>query len=89
MKKKTPNRSKRKLSKKEIEQRRAAGSSGRGEAKAKGGSIGGSATSSAKRRTARQNAKLGGRPGNPEIKRIMQQRGVSRQRAWQIWKSQQ
>lgn len=26
----------------------------------------------------------GGRPGNPEIKRIMQERGVSRQRAHQI-----
>jgi hypothetical protein len=26
----------------------------------------------------------GGRPGNPEIKRIMEERGVSRQRAHQI-----
>lgn len=35
-------------------------------------------------RTARENGRLGGRPGNPEIKRIMEKLGVSRQRAWQI-----
>jgi hypothetical protein len=29
----------------------------------------------------------GGRPANPEIKRIMQRRGVSRQRAHQILRS--
>jgi hypothetical protein len=27
---------------------------------------------------------LGGRPGNPEVKRIMAERGVTRQRAHQI-----
>lgn len=37
-------------------------------------------------RASRKNGKLGGRPGNPKIKQIMEERGVSRQRAWQIWK---
>ncbi len=41
-------------------------------------------TSEAKAVSSRENGKRGGRPGNPEIKRIMQERGVSRQRAHQI-----
>lgn len=51
----------------------------------------GSSTSARKARAARRNGQLGakhgikgGRPGNPEIKRIMQKRGVTRQRAHQI-----
>ncbi len=46
----------------------------------------GSVTSASKARAARKNGKLGGRPGNPEIKRIQKQLGVTRQRAWVIWK---
>lgn len=46
----------------------------------------GSVTSSRKAKASRKNGMLGGRPGNPEIRRIMQQRGVSRQRAHQILK---
>ncbi|HEV7523221.1 MAG TPA: hypothetical protein VGP89_19120 [Candidatus Angelobacter sp.] len=34
----------------------------------------------------KQGGKAGGRPGNPEVKRIMAERGVSRQRAHQILK---
>lgn len=49
-------------------------------------SAAGSVTSSRKTRAVRANGRLGGRPGNPEIKRIMQKLGVSRQRAWQILK---
>jgi hypothetical protein len=49
----------------------------------------GSVTSPRKKRTSRANGKQGGRPGNPAIKRIMRQRGVTRQRAWVIWKEQQ
>jgi hypothetical protein len=41
-------------------------------------------TSKRKALAARRNGQLGGRPGNPEIKRIMAERGVTRQRAHQI-----
>ena len=44
----------------------------------------GSATSEAKSSAARANGAKGGRPANPEIKRIMAERGCSRQRAHQI-----
>ncbi|HKW75349.1 MAG TPA: hypothetical protein VJN64_07475 [Terriglobales bacterium] len=54
----------------------------------------GSKTSERKAEAARRNGLLGGphgikggRPANPEIKRIMQERGVSRQRAHQILRS--
>jgi hypothetical protein len=46
----------------------------------------GSVTSKRKARAARKNGQSGGRPGNPAIKRIMRERGVSRQYAWKIWK---
>jgi hypothetical protein len=52
----------------------------------------GSVSSPAKARAVRENGELGGRPegsGNPAIKRIMRERGVSRQRAWVIWKARQ
>lgn len=49
----------------------------------------GSVTSKAKTRTSKENGKQGGRPGNPAIKRIMKQRGVSRQRAWVIFQKSQ
>lgn len=41
-------------------------------------------TSKRKAEAVRLNGAKGGRPGNPEIKRIMAERGVSRQRAHQI-----
>jgi hypothetical protein len=44
----------------------------------------GAAASRRKTRAVRKNGRLGGRPGNPEIKRIMEERGCSRQRAHQI-----
>jgi hypothetical protein len=52
----------------------------------------GSVSSPAKARASRENGDLGGRPkgsGNPAIQRIMRERGVSRQRAWVIWKDRQ
>lgn len=52
--------------------------------RAAAGRKGGSVTSRAKVRAARNNGKRGGRPANPAIKRIMRERGVSRQRAHQI-----
>jgi hypothetical protein len=48
------------------------------------GLIGGRAATEAKAAAARVNGKRGGRPGDPEIKRIMAARGVTRQRAHQI-----
>lgn len=50
----------------------------------KGGLATAGLTSKRKARAARKNGKLGGRPGNPEIKRIMAALGVTRQRAHQI-----
>ncbi|HWF03561.1 MAG TPA: hypothetical protein VHA06_07740 [Candidatus Angelobacter sp.] len=47
----------------------------------------GSVSSPRKTRAAKKNGQKGGRPGNPEIKRIMQERGISRQRAWVIYRS--
>lgn len=47
-------------------------------------SAAGSVTSRKKARASRENAKKGGRPGNPEIARIMREKGVTRQRAHQI-----
>jgi hypothetical protein len=55
-------------------------------------SILGRSTSAAKQEAARANGKLGGRPHSPhhaEIVAIMQARGVTRQRAQQIWKAKQ
>lgn len=49
-------------------------------------SAAGSVTSRRKASAARTNGRLGGRPENPEIKRIMQESGVTRQRAHQILK---
>jgi hypothetical protein len=89
MKERMKKKKKSKLSRAQIEQRRAAGKAGTGEPKAEAGAKGGSASTSAKRRAARENAQLGGRPGNPQIRRIMEERGVTRQRAWQIWKAKQ
>ena len=48
------------------------------------GSIGGRATTQAKAAAARENGRRGGRPGDPRIKAIMAERGVSRQRAHKI-----
>lgn len=45
---------------------------------------GAQSTSKRKAKAARLNGAKGGRPANPEIKRIMQERGVTRQRAHQI-----
>lgn len=61
------------------------------EVRADAGRAGGAASTPAKRRTARANGEQGGRPrnGNPAIKRIMRDRGVSRQRAWVIFRSKQ
>ena len=36
--------------------------------------------------SARENGRRGGRPGNPEIWRIMAERNCSRQAAWKIFK---
>lgn len=47
----------------------------------------GSVSSIAKTAAARENGKHGGRPANPEIRRIMAERGCTRQRAHQILKS--
>jgi len=47
----------------------------------------GQASSRAKARAARRNGRKGGRPADPRVRQIMRQRGVSRQRAWQILKS--
>jgi len=55
-------------------------------------SILGRSTSAAKQEAARANGKLGARPHSPhhaEIVAIMQARGVTRQRAEQIWKAKQ
>lgn len=75
----------RKLSRAEIEQRRAAGSVS-SDAKVKAARAGGRSTSRAKGRAVRENGKRGGRPGNPAIKRIMRERGVTRQAAWKIFR---
>jgi hypothetical protein len=47
----------------------------------------GSICSAAKTAAARENGKRGGRPANPEIQRIMVERGCTRQRAHQILRS--
>ncbi len=46
----------------------------------------GSVKTEAKAAAARANGALGGRPGNPAIRQIMDERGCSRQRAHQILK---
>ncbi len=46
----------------------------------------GKVSSPKKASASRENGKRGGRPGNPEIARIMEERGCSRQRAHQILK---
>ena len=48
----------------------------------------GSITSEAKAIAVRENGKKGGRPGNPAIKLLMAERGITRQRAHQILRSQ-
>jgi hypothetical protein len=44
----------------------------------------GQVRSKAKARTSRRNGQLGGRPRNPEIARIMAERGCTRQMAWMV-----